>query len=227
MMNHPYRSRKIPGPMKHIIWDWNGTLLNDLPVVIEAVNHALGRVGLPQITLDDYRTHYTRPVKRFYDRIAGREIGHDDWVLIDRLFHEQYQARVAEAELAPGAGAALAKIDRGPHDQSLLSMAPEAELRAALGLFDVARYFRVAQGNSGPPGGFKTEHLADHLTLIDADLSTVTMIGDTVDDGHAAIDNGINGVLYDDGSHHRADLESVGLPIADSIAEALEIALAG
>lgn len=212
--------------MKHIIWDWNGTLLNDLPVIIEAVNHTVARVGLPQISLDDYRNHYTRPVKRFYDRIAGREIGHDDWVLIDRLFHEQYQARVAEAELAPGARAALAKIDLGPHDQSLLSMAPEAELRAALSLFDVARYFRVAQGNSGPPGGFKTEHLADHLTLIDADPSIVTMIGDTVDDGHAAIDNGINGVLYDDGSHHRADLEAVGLPIADSIAEAVKIALA-
>ena len=53
----------------------------------------------------------------------------------------------------------------------------------------------------------------------------LTMIGDTVDDAHAAFENGIGCVLYDDGSHHRADLEAVGLPIADSLAEAVEIAL--
>ena len=74
--------------MKHIIWDWNGTLLNDLPVIIDAVNETVEQVGIRRITLDDYRTYYTRPVKLFYDEIAGREIDRDEWERIDRMFHE-------------------------------------------------------------------------------------------------------------------------------------------
>ena len=211
--------------MKHIIWDWNGTLLNDLPVIIEAVNQTVEVFGLPRITVDDYRTHYTRPVKKFYDNIAGREIGHNDWVVIDRLFHERYHAMVEDASLATGAHAVLSELADGPHRQSLLSMAPEKGLRVALDLFDVAKYFSIAEGNTGPPGGFKTDHLASHLVRIDRDVSRIIMIGDTVDDGNAAIENEIACVLFDDGSHHRHDLETLGLPIADSLSEAVEIAL--
>ncbi len=211
--------------MKHIIWDWNGTLLNDLPIIIDAVNHSVDKVGIRQITLDDYRTHYTRPVKKFYDNIAGAEIGHEDWVLIDRLFHEHYHARVHEADLAHRAHELLATLDSSVHSQSLLSMAPHDELQVALSLFDVKHFFSIAQGNVGPPGGFKTNHLANHLRELDVDPNTVTMIGDTVDDAHAAIDNGIDCILYDDGSHHLEDLEAVGLPITQSLATAVDMAL--
>ena len=218
-------SRRILRSMKHIIWDWNGTLLNDLPVIIKAVNHTLEQVGLPQITLEDYRTYYTRPVKKFYDQIAGRDIGHDDWTRIDGLFHERYHAMVGDASLASGANEVLAELDAGPNEQSLLSMAPQDELLMALELFGVSGYFSLAEGNTGAPGGFKADHLASHLERLETDKSRVTMIGDTIDDGDAAIENGIACVLFDDGSHHRHDLEALGLPIADLLAEAVEVAL--
>ena len=211
--------------MQHIIWDWNGTLLNDLPIIIDAVNQTVAEVGIRPITLDDYRTHYTRPVKKFYDAIAEGEIGHDDWVLIDRLFHERYHELLDRASLADGAHDVLTDLDSSHHGQSLLSMAPDEGLQPALLQFDVVRYFDLAQGNSGPPGGFKSVHLADHLARLAVDPSTVTMIGDTVDDANAARDNGIAMVLFDDGSHHRADLEAAGVPIVTTLTAAVETAL--
>jgi phosphoglycolate phosphatase-like HAD superfamily hydrolase len=211
--------------MKHIIWDWNGTLLNDLPIIIKAVNQTVDELGIRRITLDDYRTFYTRPVKVFYDQITQREIEHAEWQEIDRLFHENYRAMVDRAGLAAGAEEALVAIDQGPHAQSLLSMSSENDLAVALSLFNVERFFEVAQGNSGPPGGFKAELLGDHLTRIPAAAEEVTMIGDTVDDAHAARENGIAFVIYDDGSHHRHDLDDIGVPVTDSIAEAVKIAL--
>ena len=135
--------------MKHIIWDWNGTLLNDLPVIIDAVNETVEQVGIRRITLDDYRTYYTRPVKLFYDEIAGREIDRDEWERIDRMFHETYHASVDRASLATGAREVLAEIKRGPHGQSLLSMAPNSELRTALHLFDVAQFFQICKEMRG------------------------------------------------------------------------------
>ena len=58
----------------HIVWDWNGTLFDDLDVVVRSVNHGLEGFGAIPIDLDGYRSHYTRPVKLFYDRLIGREI---------------------------------------------------------------------------------------------------------------------------------------------------------
>lgn len=211
--------------MQHIIWDWNGTLLNDLPIIIDAVNDTVDEVGLRRITLDDYRSYYTRPVKKFYDSIAGEEIEHDLWKKIDHLFHVRYEELLGQAALAAGAHDVLTNLDQGPNSQSLLSMAPNAGLQDALHQFGVRRYFEIAQGNTGPPGGFKDEHLAEHLRRVGLDPGAVTMIGDTVDDAHAAMANDIDIVLYDDGSHHRHDLEALGVPVAESLADAVEVAL--
>ena len=49
----------------HVVWDWNGTLLDDLPIVLASVNVGIEPYRSTPVTLDDYRTHYTRPVKRF------------------------------------------------------------------------------------------------------------------------------------------------------------------
>ena len=48
---------------KHIVWDWNGTLLDDLHVVIEAANVSLGLFDIEGIDEDGYRDHFTRPVR--------------------------------------------------------------------------------------------------------------------------------------------------------------------
>ena len=58
--------------MAHVVWDWNGTLLDDLEIVVEAVNSSLALFDAAPITADGYRDLYTRPVKLFYDRLLGR-----------------------------------------------------------------------------------------------------------------------------------------------------------
>ena len=60
--------------MRHVIWDWNGTLVDDLPIVVDAVNASLAGIGAGPIVADDYRDHYTRPVRVFYDRLLGRAV---------------------------------------------------------------------------------------------------------------------------------------------------------
>jgi phosphoglycolate phosphatase-like HAD superfamily hydrolase len=52
----------------------------------------------------------------------------------------------------------------------------------------------------------------------------VVVIGDTVDDAVAAAHVGATAVLYTGGSHSRATLESVGVPVVDNLAEAVALA---
>jgi len=58
----------------HIVWDWNGTLVDDLPIVVDCVNAALAVIGEPPIDADDYREHFARPVNRFYESLLGLSI---------------------------------------------------------------------------------------------------------------------------------------------------------
>ena len=60
--------------VRHIVWDWNGTLLDDLAVVVAAVNDTLATVGRLPITIEEYGARYTRPVLLFYERLLGRSI---------------------------------------------------------------------------------------------------------------------------------------------------------
>ncbi|MEX1271311.1 MAG: HAD family hydrolase, partial [Acidimicrobiia bacterium] len=114
--------------IRHVVWDWNGTLFDDFHLVVDAVNVGIAPIGIGPITADDYRTHYTRPVKLFYERLAKRPISDAEWRDLDRRFHDAYRERVLTAGLSRDAHEALVAVTEVPADQSLLSMFPHTEL---------------------------------------------------------------------------------------------------
>jgi phosphoglycolate phosphatase-like HAD superfamily hydrolase len=57
------------------------------------------------------------------------------------------------------------------------------------------------------------------------DPAQVVVIGDTPDDATAAQHVGARAILYDGGSHHRADLESTGAPVVSSLRAAVYLGL--
>ncbi len=72
----------------HIVWDWNGTLLADLPIIIDAANVSLARHGVPPIDQDVYRNHFQRPVRAFYDSLFGRTVTDHEWETLNDTFHD-------------------------------------------------------------------------------------------------------------------------------------------
>lgn len=209
--------------VKRIVWDWNGTLFDDLHVVLEAVNGGIGSFGLAPITLDDYRRHYTRPVKVFYDRLFGRAVTADEWRQLDHRFHLGYQELLEEARLTADAQAALEHARHAGASQSLLSMFPHDELVPLVEKMGVTGYFDRIDGLRGPPGDVKAVYLEQHLsTLIgDEDPADVLVVGDTLDDAVAATHVGARCILYHNGAHHRDQLEAAGVPVVDSLMAAL------
>lgn len=209
----------------HVVWDWNGTLFDDFPIVVEAVNAGLGPFGLAPITADEYRTHYVRPVKLFYERLAGRPISEAEWTELDHRFHDAYRALMPTVGLSTEAVGALEAVRDVPADQSLLSMFPHDELIPLVDRLGVAGYFSRVDGLRGEPGARKAGFLERHLRELmkHEDPSGVLLIGDATDDAIAAAHVGAQAVLVDNGSHHRRELESMGVPVASTLIEALEL----
>lgn len=211
--------------IQHVVWDWNGTLFDDFHVVVESVNVGIEPFGIGRITVDDYRTHYTRPVKLFYERLAGRPISDTEWLHLDRRFHDAYRELLPSVGLSADALEALTAVTRVPADQSLLSMFPHDELLPLVDRLGVDGYFQRIDGLRGEPGAAKATFLEAHLRdlMKHEDPSTVLLIGDATDDAVAAAHVGALAVLVDNGSHHRSELEAMGVPVASNLMEALRL----
>jgi phosphoglycolate phosphatase-like HAD superfamily hydrolase len=208
----------------HIVWDWNGTLLDDLHVVIEAVNLSMGALGIDPIDEHGYRDHFTRPVRTFYDSLLGRAVGEDEWERLNQGFHDHYLTLVPTAQLAPDAEDALASAAERGWSQSLLSMSPQTQLESVVDAIGIGGYFERIDGLRGPTGGLKALHLEEHLSALDVGPGDAVIIGDTPDDAAAARQVGASVVLYDGGSHHLQVLQGLDLPLAHTLLEAVELA---
>jgi phosphoglycolate phosphatase len=54
--------------IRNIIFDWSGTLVDDLPAVWEATNYVLTQAGQPEMPLERFRAEFCLPFKIFYDK---------------------------------------------------------------------------------------------------------------------------------------------------------------
>lgn len=206
----------------HIVWDWNGTLFHDNDAIIGATNAAFAELGLEAITMEQYRALYCVPVPKFYERLLGRLPTDAEWEVMDETFHRYYAEHRVVCGLTDGAADLLARWRTAGRSQSILSMYGHDELVPLVREFGIEPHFIRVDGRTGPSGGSKAEHMVRHLgALADVDPARTVVIGDAADDAVAALHVGARAVLYTGGSHSRASLEVVGVPVVDSLAEAV------
>ncbi|MFE9452721.1 HAD family hydrolase [Streptomyces sp. NPDC006739] len=208
----------------HIVWDWNGTLFHDNDAIIGATNAAFAELGLEPITLERYRALYCVPVPRFYERLLGRLPTDAEWEVMDEVFHRYYVEHRVRCRLTEGAAELLAGWRSAGRSQSLLSMYVHDELVPLVRGFGIEPHFIRVEGRVGPSGGSKAEHMVRHLEAMSAvgiEAVRTVVIGDAADDAVAARHVGARAVLYTGGSHSRASLEQAGVPVVDTLAEAV------
>lgn len=215
--------------MRHIVWDWNGTLFDDLHIVVESVNVLLACFGEGPIDALQYQEHYRRPVPLFYESLLGRAIDPDKWQTIDRVFHATYDELLHEATLAPDAADAMDAIATAGGTQSILSMWWHDRLVPAVDAFGLADRMIAVDGHRGTSGETKEGHLIRHVATLGERFpatrqTPIWVIGDITDDAVAADAAGVGCVLVDSGSQPRAVLEGSGASVASGLLEAVHLA---
>jgi phosphoglycolate phosphatase-like HAD superfamily hydrolase/ADP-ribose pyrophosphatase YjhB (NUDIX family) len=83
------------GVIRNIIFDWSGTLVDDLPAVLRTTNQVFKTCGLPALSMDRFRAEFCLPFKDFYTRfLPGVPMAE-----LERAFHGHFtleQKSVAE-----------------------------------------------------------------------------------------------------------------------------------
>lgn len=217
--------------MRHVIWDWNGTLFDDHHVVVAAVNASLDRFGIPRIDSAAYRRLFVRPLQVFYGRLFGRDVDEALMAEIDETFQEAYLEGFESAGMTSDAVEAIGMVGDVGVSQSIASMLWHDMLVSMVTRFGIDEHMLALDGHRGAVGETKEQHLIGHVGRLEGMYpalrrSGMVVIGDITDDAVAARAAGIGCVLYDGGSQDRAALESLGVPVAGSLIEAVGLALA-
>ncbi len=208
--------------IRHVVWDWNGTILDDNDAVVAAVNTVCTAFGRQAIDLAHLRSIYRRPLRDCYRDLLRRDLTTEDWVRIDRTYHQAYRALLSTTRLSPGIPDELRRWQESGGSQSLLSMWFHDELVGLVTELGLAALFERIDGLRVDVGGHgKRDHLIEHLTALNVDPDSVLLVGDVLDDAAAAAAAGVRCALVTTGVTSRSALESSGVPVADSIAEAL------
>ncbi|MEM9226864.1 MAG: HAD family hydrolase, partial [Verrucomicrobiota bacterium] len=83
---------------KHIIWDWNGTLIDDTWLCVEVINQIMALRKMPPVNIDSYRAEFGFPVIEYYHKL-GFDLEHDPFEEISVEFISEYNRRRMECHL--------------------------------------------------------------------------------------------------------------------------------
>lgn len=196
-----------------IVWDFNGTLLDDLQACLDALNVILRSHNLPSLSREDYRERFGFPVVNFYTSLGLQPKSAYDWEALAESFHMRYLFS-RHLKLQPGAREALAYFQHHGIRQGVLSALEQGILEMQLKQFGLTDPLSFICGSRNYEGASKLD-AARKLAL----ESPVVLIGDTLHDAEVAQQLGWHCILCSAG-HQTADrLAVTGCPIISSLTE--------
>ncbi len=201
---------------RHIIWDWNGTLLDDAWLCVEVMNGMLYRRGLPCLTPARYQDLFGFPVIDYYRRL-GFEFSREPFDEVGTEFIVGYEKRRNECCLQPGADEVLKQFQKAGLVQSVLSAQKQFTLDEALTSFGIAHFITYKRGISDHYAAGKKEQGSRLMDELDIDPAQVLLIGDTTHDYDVAQAMGVECCLMVSGHHARGKLESCGVPVYERL----------
>lgn len=208
---------------KHIIWDWNGTLLNDTWLCVEVLNGLLARRGREPITEDDYRQNFGFPVIHFYDYL-GFDTDEDSFNKVSHEFINDYEARwFKECELHPETSEVLTDLTQLGVSHSVLSAAKQEALNAGITHFGIRKHFEGLMGTDNIYAEGKVAQGHRWIKHLNWNPEEVVLVGDTLHDFEVAEAIGTHCILMGHGHHTSERLAETGAPVVHSLRELVQL----
>ena len=206
----------------HIVWDWNGTLLDDNHANLAAVNAVCAQFGRAPVEMDYWRSVFRRPLIPCYEELLGRSFADGEWERAEKIYDSSYLEQLHTCELASGVPDVLHEWAGAGGTQSLLSMASHEHLVPLITERGLNPHFTRVDGRRfETEHDSKAEHLVHHLEHQELDPSRVVLIGDIDDDARAAREAGAQPILVASGLMARERLEATGALVVDTPLDAV------
>lgn len=205
-----------------IIWDWNGTLLNDVNRNCALMNRMLRRRGMPAIpSLTRYREIFRFPIREYY-RAAGFDFQKESYEELAAEYLAEYPEESLSCPLTEGAEDAIAAFREAGLSQSVLSAGESGCLSRQMEHLGLTGVFDAVIALDNGYGGGKIKAGKRWLSQSGADPKTAVLIGDTDHDWETADALGCRCVLISCGHQSEQALKKLGVPVFSGIRGAKE-----
>lgn len=198
-----------------IIWDWNGTLLDDVDICVKAMNKLLEARQLSAMSKEKYRDIFRFPVQEYYHEL-GFNFDQEDFAIPALEFMEQYQDLLPEALLFGGVLETLEKLKAAGYRQFVLSAMEQNLLNQLLEHHKISSYFEHIQGIDDHFASGKMIAAQKLITLIGQYDTKPLLVGDTLHDAEVGEAAGFKTVLFSGGHFSAERLKTSGLSFFDN-----------
>lgn len=202
-----------------VVWDWNGTLLDDVDVSYRTINRVLSQNGYPPIPdLAAYREKFCFPIIQYY-RNAGFDFVRTPFEEAARQYMDLYHPAAEHCSLQEGAQAVLNALQEAGLRQILLSASLQAHLEMQVARTPICPCFDRLLGIGDIYAASKQELALSFLRESGLDPQSVLFVGDSVHDFEVAQGCGSPCVLFSGGHQPSAVLAATGSLVIASLCE--------
>ncbi len=200
----------------HIIWDWNGTLLDDIGASLASVNDMLARRGEPPMDINRYKECIGTPIIRFYEQVF--DLSKEDYAAILAEYNAGYMYHLKDCTLTEGAAKAIEKFAAAGVHQAIVSSSNNAQLCENAKKYGVYDKFEAVLGAADFKADSKIERARSYLAQ-SPKKGAVLVVGDLQHDAEMAAEIGADCVLLTSGHEHPDRLRNSGAAVFDKIEE--------
>jgi phosphoglycolate phosphatase len=207
---------------KTILWDWNGTLLNDIHICIDAINVLLRERNKTEINEEIYREIFTFPVRDYYIE-AGFDFSEEPFEKPALEFIENYEEMVRDSDLFEDVIETLEAFRALGYKQMILSAMHQDLLNELVEKRGIAHFFEHISGIDDHYAAGKVEYGRRLLEKLDSAANQIILIGDTMHDYEVGSELGIETILVSRGHQSEHRLKGCKCKIVANMKEVREL----
>ncbi len=201
-----------------IIWDWNGTLLNDVDICVDSINILLKERGHNTLNISRYKSIFTFPVKDYYTK-AGFDFSAEPFDEIAIKFIDIYKEKIKKSGLFGEAGNILSYFRDKKYRQLIVSAMQNDFLNKTVSERGIAGFFERVSGLDNHYAAGKVEIAKNLLAELSISPAEACFVGDTIHDYEVAKEIGTRCLLVSSGHQSYERLKKTGCPVVRSLGE--------
>lgn len=201
-----------------IIWDFNGTLLNDTNECITTINELLAKRNLPQLTKERYKAIFGFPVIDYYKEL-GFDFNTESWKKVAAEFMTAYHAKESSFSLFEKTKETLAYFKEKGYRQYILSAMKTDSLTKLLSDYEINAFFDGVYGLDHHYADGKIALGKEFITKEQLKPADCMLLGDTIHDAEVADALEISCTLISDGHQSYERLKNTLFPVIRTLSE--------
>ncbi len=201
-----------------IVWDWNGTLLDDREICIQSMNDLLYERHLPLLTRERYLKVFDFPVKDYY-RALGFDFEKEPFDIPALQFMENYHKLLPSAQLFDEVKQTLTRFREQGYKQIVLSAMEQQSLAQSIRKLGIYDYFEAIAGIEDHFAHGKIHRGKLLFEKLGLSGRNCLLIGDTLHDEEVASELGCSCVLVANGHQSEERLMVNGNVVVSSLKE--------